>query len=115
MSKKSWKVRIQSRQVDDLLNFSDIYDHIYDELVEAKLATSYNEPMWQDSNGTFCTESSSLGCKVTHDFTYPEMCIVMDKVGGNTGQKGDGQIGDELLVCAKGMVPQKRVNTSDRR
>ena len=32
-------------------------------------------------------------CKVTHYLTHPEMCIVMDEVGGNTSQKGDGNIG----------------------
>ena len=91
-----------------------MYDHVYDELVQVKLATPYDEPMWQDSDGTFCPESSGLGCRVTHNFTKPEMCIVMDEVGGNTSQKGDGQIGGELLVCAKGMMPQKRIHTSDR-
>jgi len=33
---------------------------------------------------------------------------VMDEVGGNTSQKGDGHIGGKLLVCAKGMIPQKK-------
>ena len=38
----------------------------------------------------------------------------MDEVGGNTSQKGDGHIGGELLVCAKGMIPKKKVNTKDK-
>ena len=109
VSKKGGKYELDRDRWTTYSNFSDMYDHIYDELVDAKLATPYNEPMWQDSDGTFCTESSSLGCKVTHDFAHPEMCVVMDEVGGNTSQKGDGHIGGELLVCGKGMVPQKKL------
>ena len=39
------------------------------------------------------------------------MCVVTDKVGGNTSQKGDRHIGGELLVCTKEMVPQIKINT----
>lgn len=51
-------------------------------------------------------EEDATGCKVTHDLTYPEMCIVMDEVGDNISQRGDGNKGGEMYVFAKGMVPQ---------
>ena len=38
----------------------------------------------------------------------------MDDVGGDAGQKGDRNIGGELLVCAKGMILKKKVNTKDK-
>ena len=75
--------------------------------MDAKVACKYDKPVWQDFDGKECNEAGAYGCKVTHDLTHPEMCVVMDKVGGNTSQKGDGHIGGELFVCGKGMVPQK--------
>ena len=42
------------------------------------------------------------------------MCFVMDEVGGNISKKGDGHLGGKLLVCEKGMEPQKTVNTKDK-
>mmetsp|Transcript_12989 Transcript_12989/g.15241 ORF Transcript_12989/g.15241 Transcript_12989/m.15241 type:complete len:145 (-) Transcript_12989:100-534(-) len=54
-----------------------------------------------------------MGYKVTHEINHPKMYIVMDEVGGNTSQKGDGHIGGKLLVCGKGMIPQQRVNHKD--
>ena len=38
----------------------------------------------------------------------------MDEVGGNTSQKGDGNNGGELHVCATGMVPQQKTITKDK-
>ena len=55
-----------------------------------------------------------MGYKVTHEIKHPEMCVVMDKVGGNTSQKGDWHIGGKLLVCGKVKVPQQRVNHKDK-
>ena len=67
-----------------------------------------------DRSGKIVDEEDAVGCKVTHDLLKPEMCIVMDEVGGNTSQKGDGNIGGELKVCAQGMVPQQKINTRDK-
>ena len=60
-----------------------------------------------------CTEDGSFGCKVTHDLTHLEMCIVMNEVEGNTSQKGDRKIGGKLLVCTKGTTPQN-INKYER-
>ena len=38
----------------------------------------------------------------------------MDEVGGNTNQKGDGQVGGELQMCELGKVPQRKINTKDK-
>ena len=38
----------------------------------------------------------------------------MYEVGGNTNQKGDGQVGGELQMCERGTVPQRKINTKDR-
>ena len=108
VSKRGGKYELDRDKWTTYSNFYDMYNHIYDEMIDAKVASIYDDPMWQDSDGNPCSESESFGCKVTHNLTHPEMCIVMDEVGGNTSQKGDGHIGGELLVCGKGMIPQKK-------
>ena len=114
VSKRGGKYELDRDKWTTYANFYDMYNHIYDEMVDANVASIYEDPMWQDCDGTRCNESNSFGCKVTHNLTHPEMCIVMDEVGGNTSQKGDGHIGGELLVCGKGMIPQKKINTKDK-
>ena len=91
-----------------------MYSHVYEEMEDAGIAIKLVTPKWQNQDGKDCTEEDVLGCKITHYFPFPEMGFVMDEVGGNTSQKGDGHMGGKLLVCAKGMVPQTKANTKDK-
>ena len=67
-----------------------------------------DNPEQQDHNGNICDQKNDAGCRVTHYIAHPKMCIIMDEVRNDMSQKGDGHIGDNLLVCTKGMVPQKK-------
>ena len=91
-----------------------MYDQVYEEMEDAKVAVKLNELVWQDSKGLACEPETAMGYKVTHEITHPEMCVVMDEIGGNTSQEGDGHIGGKLLVCGKEIVPQQRVNHKDK-
>ena len=42
------------------------------------------------------------------------MCIVVDDVGGNTSQKGDGLVGGELLLTEPGQVAQRTISTKNK-
>ena len=65
-------------------NLTDMYNHIYDEMDNSKVATRYGEPAWKDFDGNPCLEKDAFGCKVTHNLIHPKMCIAMEKVGWNT-------------------------------
>ena len=91
-----------------------MYDQIYDMMVEAGVAVKKDYPEWMDAYGDIVYEDDALGCKVTHDLIRPEMCIVMDEVGGNTSQKGDGNKGGEKFIVPKGMIPQLEANAQDK-
>ena len=69
-------------------------------MVEAKLAVELPDPVWMNDDRKEVSEEDATGCKVTHDLEHPEMCIVMDEVGGNISQKGDGNKGGETYICA---------------
>ena len=43
------------------------------------------------------------------------MCLVVDKVGSNSSQRGDGHIGGQKYQCEKGMIPQIKASYSNER
>ena len=61
-----------------------------------------------DKEGNKCKEKLAFGCKVTHKITSPDMILVMDEVGADTSQKGDGAVGNEKFVCARGSTPKEK-------
>ena len=38
-----------------------------------------------------------MGCKCTHELTYPNYCLVMDEVGG-VNKRGDGHTDGEMCI-----------------
>ena len=70
-----------------------MYSHVYEEMEDAGIAIKLVTPKWQNQDGKDCAEEDAFGCKITHYFPFPEMGFVMDEVGGNTSQKGDGHMG----------------------
>ena len=92
-----------------------MYKHVIDEMVQAGIAKNLEVPIWMDRYGNKCSKDKALDCKVTHQITRPDMCVMGDEVGGNLSMKGDGHIGGSLYDTEKGKVPQKKVSKRDRR
>jgi len=103
-SKKGQKYELDRACWSTFANFSQMYTQVYEQMVEAKVSIELPDPVWMNDDGKGVLEEEATGCKVTHDLEHPEMCIVMDEVGGSISQKGDGNKGGETYVCAKGMV-----------
>ena len=96
-------------------NFGDMYDHIYDEMVDAGVAEKLTEPVWMDKMGNIVeNKKDSFGEMCTHVLTHPEMCFVADEVGSNISMRTDGHIGGEKLICERGSVPYKRVSVTEK-
>ena len=81
---------------------------------DAGVAERLENPVWMNKSGEEVNEDDAFGCKVTHKITRPDMCLVVDEVGGNTNQKGDGNVGGELQLCESGKTPQQKINTKDK-
>ena len=73
-----------------------MYNQIGDKLVEGGHVTEREVVAWMDVYRKVIPETDGFGCKVTHDIDKLDWVLVMDKVGGNTNQKGDGLVGGEL-------------------
>ena len=56
------------------LNFREMYDAIYTEMVRMKIAYKVDEPFWADKKGAKVSdEKLSYGRKITHQLRYPKM------------------------------------------
>ena len=114
VSRKGKKYELDRASWSTYANFAQMYDGVIIELVDANVAVERVTPSWMDRDGFECEEKDAFGCMVTHDITDPDMVLTLDEVGGNTSQKGDGQIGGELMLCATGTTPSRKINTKDK-
>ena len=92
-----------------------MFDMIKDKLIAAGVAFCLPTPVWMTRDGKKLEEhekEQAYGYKVTLEITHPEMVILANEVGCNTSQKGDGHIGGETYMCAKGRTPQKKQQKS---
>ena len=59
-----------------------------------------------DKDGKEVKEDGAFGFKATQNILRLDMSLVMDKVGGNTNQKVDVNVGGQLQLQERGMTPQ---------
>ena len=64
-------------------NFKDMYLHDYEEMVASGVSGELEVPLWQDKVGNVVSKENVYGCKVTHELTNLDYCIVLDEVGSN--------------------------------
>jgi len=92
-----------------------MYDEVYEALVEYGVASKIDVPLYMDRDGnSTASQSEAFGCKCTHRIDHPSMCLVVDEVGSNLSQKGDGHIGGQKYVWAKGTIPQIKVQHTEK-
>jgi len=75
-----------------------MYGGVIDDFFDDGLAIERPTPVWMDKNSYIVAKEDAYGCKLTHNITHHDHIIVLDEVGGNTSQKGDGHIGGELML-----------------
>jgi len=108
-NKRGQKFALDRASATNYTNLAKMYDEVYDAMEECGVALKLQHPVFQDEKGNICDERSSFGLKITHDIIHPEMCLVVDEVGSNLSQKGDGHIGGQKFVCERGTIPQCKV------
>ena len=95
-------------------NFSDMYNHDYLNMEEEVISTLLDIPQWQDKDGSTTSKVEAYDCKVTHELTHPDYCIVMDQVEVNINVKGDGRIGGEKYFAEASVIPQKKSSRNNK-
>ena len=71
-------------------NFENMYQNIYEHMVEAGIAEYVEEAIQHDS-----------GLPTNYKLTHPEYLLFVDETGCNTNQLNDGKVGGELYLVPK--------------
>ena len=112
MFKRRWAHRLVTRRGQkftldrskELTYRNVIYEDLYKPLVQTGNATKTNE---------FTSEYDGP-LKTNFHLTHPEMCLVVDEVGSNISQKGDGHIAGTKYICEINSIPRQQASHSDK-
>ena len=78
-SKRGVKYALNISMWSTFRNLDHVYSRIYSDIEDAGLTTRRpEEPVWMDQSGNIIDEHGAIGCKVTHNITRPDMCVVGD-------------------------------------
>jgi hypothetical protein len=109
-------VRFDSKRDDwcRLDNFEDMYDDVYERLWEAGIAEKLDEAVWRDKDNNIVeTQAEAYGRKTKYSLLHPEYLVMVDEVGENISQKGDGNAGGQKFMVASDMRAQIRNSFKD--
>lgn len=85
-------------------NVKKMYDDVYECMVECGVSRKLPEPSDQ-FDGDILTK---------YELIHPGMCLVVDEVGSNISQRGDGHIAGTKYCCEHGTIPNNKVSHNDR-
>ncbi len=64
---------------------------------------------WLNKEGVVVLEEKdALGLQTKYNLICPDRMLFVEKVGSNTSQTKDGNVGGELFLCGEGEQPQQR-------
>jgi hypothetical protein len=102
-------------------NIRQMYDEIYQNMVNAGVARKLDREVWMNSAGEVVDNpenkllseytldpSIPLGHRVDTELIHPQYLIFFDKTGCNTNQKKDGNFCGEKFVCKRGTTPKQK-------
>ena len=88
--------------------FESMYQHVYEKMVEAKVAVKLDVPVMYNRDGIEVTEKDkSFGLPTLLKVTDPKNILFVDETGKNTNMKTDGGVGGRRLV-----VPANAIGNS---
>ena len=83
-------------------HFKNMYDAIYEKMVEANVAKKLDEEVMLDIDGNIVDDETKMyGRKTRYILTKPEMVLFVDETGCNTNQKDGSQVGGRCFVVPR--------------
>ena len=101
-SNKGRRFELNRTKWTNYRNFLHMYIDVEMLLVEAKLASTLESPVWKNKKNETVNENDSYGCQVTTDLHLPQCCVVMDEVGSDLNMMNDGHLGGMKFLTRKG-------------
>jgi hypothetical protein len=96
-------------------NFSEMYDGVYGRLHETRIAEKLSGAVWRDEDNKFVTEADINDRKAAYSLLprQAQNIIMVDEVGENISQKGDGNAGGHQFMVAANMRAQVQNSFKD--
>ena len=104
MTKRGQKFALDRSSALTYQNVKKMYDDVYNCMVECEVAVKLDQPS-HEYTGKLATK---------YVLVHPEMCLVVDEVGSNISQRGDGHIRGKKYCCEFGSIPQNKASHNDR-
>ena len=102
---KGRRFEIQRNHWTVFRNFLNMFLDIERMLIQSRLAEQLPTPIYMDNKGNVVDGvRKSFGCKVECQFNLPQICLVMDEVGGDLNMMNDGHFGGKKFLTRKGDV-----------
>jgi hypothetical protein len=99
------KVRIQDHQRSSWCtyeHFKNMYDTIYEAMVECGVAEKLNDEVMYDIDGIETDDENKMfGRRTKYKMLKPERCLFVDETGCNTNQVDEGNVEGEKFVFPK--------------
>ena len=92
-SKHGQKFALDRSNATTFTNIKKMYDEVYEAMTECGVAKKLDNPIYMDRDYNITSQMHSFGTLCTHTLENPQYCLVVDEVGSNLSQKGDGHIG----------------------
>ncbi|KAL3773882.1 hypothetical protein ACHAWO_007202 [Cyclotella atomus] len=92
-------------------NIAQMYDVIYDEMVDAGVAVYLEVKIFTDREGNVVDEEFAYGFAQDIKITHPDYILFADEVGCNTSQKDDGNVGGKKMLCEPKNRPRETANS----
>ena len=92
-----------------------MYNIIKDKLVDDRVASWRETPVYTDQHGNEVEESETeqFGREQNVKIDYPNYLIFADETGCNMNMKKDGHVAGRTYLCKPGSVPQTICYTND--
>ncbi len=92
---------------------SQMYDIIYNEMVDVKRAEEMEGSVFMNQKGKVVVECNRFGKKVYTILTHPEYCLFADETGCNMSMETDGHVAGTRYITEKGTQAQQMASVSE--
>ncbi len=91
-----------------LANVEQMYDIVYDEMVEARRAKLLegDECIYNDRYGNPISEEFGFGEKIDTKLTHPQYLLIDEETGCNTCMKKNGNVASTKYITKKDTIPE---------
>ena len=113
-SKRAEKFEAKQAEWCAYENLLEMYDHIYEAMVDHGIASKCDTKVKLDKGGEIVKHSDeAFGLPMQYIIQRPDKLLFVDEVGSNTCTTKDGHVGGEKFLCQANARPQVKALTKD--